>query len=212
MVPGLQRTTRVTSLRRLHALICVCCAAPGTQHRLGQHHRIRFSNSPLTAHSRASGNPGLFWVPAFAWTSGGASTAPPALLFAARARRSPFLLPENEGAERRKALQLRAAFLRTRRALGEGRTPPGAPLRRFRSPGPCFRDVDGGLFARPIRRLSPPSSCPVQPLKAEPRSGPGRLPRASRTCACEAQAQAPHPVPLSRTPHEAPSSGQDLGI
>ena len=51
---------------------------------------------------------------------------------------------------------------------------------------------------RELRRLAiqagfrPPSPVPVQPLKAEPRSGPGRLPKAPRVRACEAQPQAPH--------------------
>jgi hypothetical protein len=44
----------------------------------------------------------------------------------------------------------------------------------------------------------PPFTCPVQPLKAEPRSGPGRLPKAPRVHACEAQPRAPHrPVRVS---------------
>ena len=67
----------------------------------------------------------------------------------------------------------------------------------------------------------PPFACPVQPLKAAPRSGHGRLPKAPRVCVCETQPRAPHrPVwvspfqpalalPHFRTPHEAPLIGQD---
>jgi len=68
----------------------------------------------------------------------------------------------------------------------------------------------------------PPFACPVQPLKAAPRSGHGRLPKAPRVCACEAQPRAPHPTgsgyplpaklslcPTSVTPLEAPLTGQD---
>jgi len=70
----------------------------------------------------------------------------------------------------------------------------------------------------------PPFTCPVQPLKAEPRSGLGRLPKASRVRACEARPRAPHPTglgypapiklslcPTSVTPLEAPLIGQDTG-
>ena len=42
----------------------------------------------------------------------------------------------------------------------------------------------------------PPFACTPQPFKAEPRSGPGRLPKAPRCHACEAQPQAPHPTGL----------------
>ncbi len=45
----------------------------------------------------------------------------------------------------------------------------------------------------------------VQPLKAEPRSGPGRLPEASRVRGYEPRPQAPHPAPSFRTsPEDAP--------
>src|SRR6201990_729537 len=66
----------------------------------------------------------------------------------------------------------------------------------------------------------PPFACPVQPLKAAPRSGHGRLPKASRVRACEARPQAPHRppgapsgqislCPTSVAPLEAPLIGQD---
>src|SRR5436309_2982296 len=67
----------------------------------------------------------------------------------------------------------------------------------------------------------PPFTCLVQPFKAAPRIGHGRLPKAPRVHACEAWPRAPHrPVRVSpfqpalalsrfRTPHEAPLTGQD---
>ena len=96
-------------------------------------------------------------------------------------------------------------------------SPPGAPprqacavwayLRRFPSPGPYFRARIGGIPPTLIQAAFaafPPHR--VQPLKAVPRSGDGRLPEASRTNACEAFAQAPHPVPPSRRLMMAPLS------
>jgi hypothetical protein len=48
-----------------------------------------------------------------------------------------------------------------------GRAPLSAPSRRLCTPGPCFRDSDGGLVARPIPWLSPRSSCRVQPIEGQ---------------------------------------------
>ena len=66
-------------------------------------------------------------------------------------------------------------------ALGEGRAPLGAPSRRFLSPGPYFRARTEGIPPTLIRAafaaLHPRR---VQPSKAVPRSGDGRLPGASR--------------------------------
>jgi len=44
---------------------------------------------------------------------------------------------------------------------------------------------------------------PVQPSKAEPRSGPGRLPATSRVQGYEPHPQAPHPPPTAMTPHDS---------
>jgi len=49
-------------------------------------------------------------------------------------------------------------------------------------------------WGSPSRWVSPPFTCLVQPFKAEPPNGPGRLPRAPRCHACEAWPQAPHPT------------------
>jgi hypothetical protein len=89
---------------------------------------------------------------------------------------------------------------------------------RFLSLGPNFRAQ--ARASSPSRQVSPPFTCPVQPFKAAPRSGPGRLPKASRVRACEARPQAPHQpsgcpsgqlslCPTSVTPLEAPLTGQD---
>src|SRR3954464_11820191 len=99
-------------------------------------------------------------------------------------------------------------------------TPPGAPPRRLKTLVRSSGDVATlGDFA--------PLACPrPATLVAEPRSGPGRKPRASRVRACEARPQAPHPAglgypapvklslcPTSGSPLEAPphwtGHGQD---
>src|SRR3954454_24331630 len=95
-----------------------------------------------------------------------------------------------------------------------------APSQRFLSLGPNFRAQ--ARASSPSRQVSPPFTCPVQPLKAAPRSGHGRLPKASRVHACEARPRAPHPTgsgypspaklslcPTSVTPLEAPLIEQD---
>src|SRR3954453_19309996 len=95
-----------------------------------------------------------------------------------------------------------------------------APSQRFLSLGPNFRAQVRA--SSPSRQVSPPFTCPVQPLKEAPRSGHGRLPKASRVRACEARPRAPHPTglgypspvklslcPTSVTPLEAPLIGQD---
>ena len=56
------------------------------------------------------------------------------------------------------------------------------------------------------RGFRPRASRPVQPLKADPRSGAGRLPRASRELACKANARAPHPAPPSVCLRKTPQS------
>jgi hypothetical protein len=121
-----------------------------------------------------------------------------------------------EGAERRKAhLQVprfRPCGLRRGRALFRERSPFGAPPRRFWAAVPCFRDSDGGLFARLIRRLSPPSSCPVQPNKGQP-----PVVRADGYPQPPGDALARHirgrrlPRSATKTPPEAPSVSEDEG-
>jgi hypothetical protein len=126
-----------------------------------------------------------------------AANAPPALFFAARGGAVSSFLPRKKPGERSAERRTKQSTPgEARRALGEGHTPLGAPPRRFWASGPCFRGANGGLFAHLIPRLSPRSSGPVQPSKAEPRSGPGRLPDASRVRGCEPRPRAPHqPAP-----------------
>jgi len=58
----------------------------------------------------------------------------------------------------------------------------------------------------------PPSPAPVQPLKAEPRSGPGRLPAASRVRGYEPRPQAPHPAPRSASVCRTPLARDKAGM
>ena len=75
--------------------------------------------------------------------------------------------------------------------FGEGTVLPGAGCERQ-----ALIHPDGFLH---------PSPAPVQPLKAEPRSWPGRRPLTSRTDGCEPAARAPHPAPHSRRLMKRPS-------
>ena len=107
-----------------------------------------------------------------------------------------------------------------RRALVVQKAPFGRSVAATSSSlGPCFRQPARDQLADP-GRFPRPSPAPVQPLKAEPRSGPGRLPKAPRVCVCETQPRAPHRpsgcpsgqlslCPTSGSPLEAPLTGQD---
>src|SRR4051812_44214761 len=75
-------------------------------------------------------------------------------------------------------------------------TPLGAPRRRLLRP--WGRTSGTGASKLAIQAgFRPPFTCPVQPLKAEPRSGPGRLPKAPRVRrgTSPPRPQAPHPGP-----------------
>jgi hypothetical protein len=127
---------------------------------------------------------------------------------------------------------------------GDG-TPKGAPCNRPRLISRLRKtEAHGNASQRPAAAISsslgpifryrrepklaiqagfrPPFACTPQPIKAEPRSRLGRLPKAPRVHACEAQPRAPHPTgsgypspaklslcPTSVTPLEAPLTGQD---
>jgi hypothetical protein len=82
-----------------------------------------------------------------------------------------------------------------RRALVVKMRPSDAPSRRLLRPWGLTSGTGASKLAIQAG-FRPPFTCPVQPLKAEPRSGPGRLPKAPRCHACEAQPQAPHPTGL----------------
>lgn len=115
----------------------------------------------------------------------------------------------------------RKAQLVSNRASDHGlRQPPSGARVAFRRAIAAISDPGAALpgtgeaCSTPSRagfRLPPPA--PVQPLPAQPRSGPGRLPRTSRVRAREARPQAPHPAPLPKRPREAPLvSGTGKGI
>src|SRR3979409_1388286 len=123
-------------------------------------------------------------------------------------------------AERRTLVTAAAYFPDCRETEAHGNASQRPVAATSSSLGPSFRAQ--ARASSPSRQVSPPFTCLVQPLKAEPRSGPGRLPKAPRCHACEAQPQAPHPTglgypapaklslcPTSVTPLEAPLTGQD---
>ena len=83
------------------------------------------------------------------------------------------------------------------------RSPPGAPLWRLFTSGPCFRGGTGGTIPTCPWRLPPLSfHSRVQPLKADPRSRAGRLPEASRGGDCESQAAGATPGSANQAPLE----------
>jgi hypothetical protein len=124
------------------------------------------------------------------------------------------------GAGRRKAHCNRPR--RISRIAGRQRhtaTPLGVPPRRLLRPWDRFFRARARASS-PSRQVSPPFTRLVQPLKAAPRSGHGRLPKAPRVHACEAWPRAPHRpsgcpsgqlslCPTSGSPLEAPLIGQD---
>jgi hypothetical protein len=97
-------------------------------------------------------------------------------------------------------------FLSCRTPNGEcGRLP--ALHRGFSVPGTvtsgrATEDFSSRAFARfrPLR---------VQPFKADPRRGAGRLPEASRVRGYEPRPQAPHPIPSSKRLAKTPLGGPD---
>ena len=89
-------------------------------------------------------------------------------------------------------------------------TPRGAPPRRLLRPW----DLTSGSGASELAiqaGFRPPFTCPVQPLKAAPRSGHGRLPKAPRVrgTTSSPRPQAPHPAPRYKRPGNAPRVGRD---
>ena len=97
--------------------------------------------------------------------------------------------------------------------LCEGRSPSGAPRVAISVPGAVASGRGRGPPGPPIRqafaRLRPRR---VQPFKAVPRSGDGRLPEASRVRGYEPRPQAP-PLPhVQRASAERPSLGEGNGL
>jgi hypothetical protein len=120
-------------------------------------------------------------------------------------------LPPAKGreAERRKAHHNRAAacFPDCRKTEAHGNASQRPAAATSSSLGPCFRQQARDQLADPGRfpHLSP---TPVQPLKAEPHSGPGRLPKAPRVREERPpRPQAPHPAPRYKRPGNAPLTG-----
>jgi hypothetical protein len=71
-----------------------------------------------------------------------------------------------------------------------------APSRRLLRPWGLTSGTGASLRLAIQAGFRPPFTCPVQPFKAEPHSGLGRLPKAPRVRACEAWPRAPHPTGL----------------
>jgi len=113
--------------------------------------------------------------------------------FAAPGRRL-FFLPRGiaRGVERREALPSVDAL--RRHALGEGRTPPGAPRAAFFDPGPRFPG-----HSRPDQPAPGGGICSVP--QAEPRAAPGQ--------GYEPCPEEPHPAPPSQRLATTPSGGRD---
>jgi hypothetical protein len=132
--------------------------------------------------------------------------------------------PANEGrrnAERRTLVTAAACFPDCRKTEAHGNASQRPAAATSSSLGPDFRAQ--ARASSPSRQVSPPFTCLVQPLKAAPRSGHGRLPKAPRVCGCKPQPQAPHRpsgcpsgqlslCPTSECPREAPFTEQDARI
>ena len=129
------------------------------------------------------------------------------------------LLEGRRNAERRTLVTAAACFPDCRETEAHGNASQRSAAATSSTLGPDFRAQ--ARASSPSRQVSPPFTCLVQPLKAEPRSGPGRLPKAPRVHACEAWPRAPHRpsscpsgqlslCPTSVTPLEAPLIGQDM--
>jgi hypothetical protein len=109
----------------------------------------------------------------------------------------------------RRTLVTAAAYFPDRRETEAHGNPSGVPPAAFLSLGPCFRQQARDQLADP-GRFPHPSPAPVQPLKAAPRSGHGRLPKASRVRGARPpRPQAPHPAPRYKRPGNAPRLGRD---
>jgi hypothetical protein len=107
--------------------------------------------------------------------------------------------PSDNGRERNAERRVVNTPRRISRIAGKQRhtaTPLGAPPRRLIRP--WDRASGTGASELAIQAgFRPPFTCPVQPLKAEPHNGPGRLPKAPRVRreTSPPRPQAPHPFP-----------------
>ena len=92
----------------------------------------------------------------------------------------------------------------------KGASPSGAPPCGFLVPGAVLPGADPGAALRPPRPegFRPPSfRTIVQPLRAGPRSGAGRLAGASREWGYKPRPRAPPPPHVKQCPAERPSRG-----
>ena len=114
---------------------------------------------------------------------------------------------EGGGAPKGATFECGRSMISDASATQAAETPFDAPPWRFWAPGPCFRDKAPAGFR-------PPFPVRVQPLKAEPRSGPGRRPGASGvrrvTSTPRPQAPPPHPA-LPSVPGNAPQRDEVKG-
>src|ERR1700754_682185 len=123
-------------------------------------------------------------------------------------------LPPTKGreAERQKA-HLTAPRLDSRIAGNQRHTatPFSVPPRRLLRPWGLTSGT-GAAEAAIQAGFRPPFACPVQPFKAEPHSGLGRLPKAPRVRrARPPRPQAPHPAPRYKRPGNAPFNRDGIG-
>src|SRR3984885_14731336 len=117
-------------------------------------------------------------------------------------------LPEGRrNAERRALGNSAAACFPDCRETEATETPLSVPSRRLLRPWDRFFRARARASS-PSRQVSPPFTRLVQPLKAAPRSGHGRLPKAPRVRRARPPCpQAPHPAPRYKRPGNAPLTG-----
>jgi hypothetical protein len=129
------------------------------------------------------------------------------------------LLEGRRNAERRTLVTAAAYFPDCRETEAHGNASQRPVAATSSTLGPVLPGAGASKLAIQAG-FRPPFACPVQPLKAAPRIGHGRLPKAPRVCVCETQPRAPHQpsgypsgqlslCPASVTPLEAPLIGQD---
>jgi hypothetical protein len=111
-------------------------------------------------------------------------------------------------AERRTLVTAAACFPDRRETEAHGNASRRPAAATSSTLGPDFRAR--ARASSPSRQVSPPFARLVQPLKAAPRSGHGRLPKAPRVRRERPpRPQAPHPAPRYKRPGNAPQEGRD---
>ena len=119
---------------------------------------------------------------------------------------------ESEGTERREAHPFNARLARREHPWRRVRAPRRSIAAIF-VPGAVLPGADGELFAPLIQAaFAALRQLRVQPSKADPRSGAGRLPEASRERGYEPRPQAPRLAPSSKRLATTPSMSQAVGL